>query len=155
MSLTVSNNSGQNTTTITDYINVIGAPSSTFTGTVSNNTITLSNSNASANSSIWTIFNGNTSTTLTGDLVTFTAPTNGDYGVYLTNANECGQTQSDTVIYNISAYPNVVFSVNNGNVLKQLSCKFYCSIRQWHDLQLDVCRWKSACFNYSKPYSQL
>lgn len=115
VSLTVSNNSGQNTTTITDYIKVIGAPSSTFTGTVSNNTITLSNSNASANSSIWTIFNGNTSTTLTGDLVTFTAPTNGDYGVYLTNANECGQTQSDTVIYNISAYPNAVFSVNNGN----------------------------------------
>lgn len=115
VSLTVSNNSGQNTTTITDYINVITAPASVFTGSVANNIISLSNNIAAANSSLWTIFNGNTTITLTGDQVNFTAPSNGDYGVYLTNSNQCGQTHSDTVYYSINAYPIASFSVNNGN----------------------------------------
>lgn len=115
VSLTVTNASGQNTTTIIDYMHVITVPSTEFDGIISGNTLTLDNTSISVASSHWNIFTDNINASLNGDHVIYTALQNGTYNVILTNTNQCGQSISDTVQYIINAYPFASYALNNGN----------------------------------------
>lgn len=117
VSLTVTNATGQNTSTQTNFIVVLTEPTVSFDGNVSGNIISLSNTGSGSNASTWSIFNDNVNTQLSGNQINYPAPANGVYNVLLTNSNQCGLVQSDTVQYNINAYPVANLSANNGGTL--------------------------------------
>ena len=117
VTLTVTNPSGQNTSTKQKFISVLPPVTATFTGLVTDNEIHLTNTGVGSSNSDWHIFNDGLSESLIGDNTIFVAPSNGVYNVVLTNTNLCGQAISDTAQYVISAYPVPSFSTNGGGIL--------------------------------------
>lgn len=115
VTLTVTNATGQSTSTVSDYISVLTVPTSQFDGEIDSNILTLTNTGVGSQTSSWSVFDSTSSVQLTGNQVEFIAPSNGTYHVILTNTNICGQAISDTFQYVINAYPNALFTVNNGN----------------------------------------
>lgn len=117
VSLTVTNSSGQGTTTKEDFVIVLDPVTASFTGQVSGNEIELTNTGSSGSSASWEIFNDEFSESLIGDNPTFVAKKNGVYNVVLTNSNKCGDAVSDTVQFVINAYPDASFTANGGGIL--------------------------------------
>jgi PKD repeat protein len=115
VTLTVTNAVGQSTTTVSDYITVLTVPTSQFDGDIDSNILTLTNTGLGSQTSSWSVFDTTLNVQLTGNQVEFVAPSNGIYNVILTNTNICGQAISDTFQFAINAYPNAIFTVNNGN----------------------------------------
>lgn len=113
VTLLVTNNEGQATLTLMDFIKVKSKPTATFTFEIESNLISLQNSGQNANDHLWSIFNEQINTQLSGAQTGFTAPENGSYLVSLTNSNLCGQTTSDTLELFINAYPSAVLGLSN------------------------------------------
>ena len=113
--LTVSNASGQNTLTLTDYVTVLGLPTATFTGVQTNNVIDLSNTGIGATATSWQIINGQDIVSLGGNMIVYTAAANGTYQVVMTNQNQCGQVVSDTALYTVNVFPTASFNINGGS----------------------------------------
>jgi PKD repeat protein len=115
VSLIVTNVVGQDTLTINDYINIITVPTASFIKSIASNIITLTNTGIGATTTTWGISRPDGSLeVLTGTLVNYTAPSNGDYSIIQTNINDCGVTVSNVQIANVNAYPIVNFSIDNG-----------------------------------------
>jgi PKD repeat protein len=113
VSLTVSNNAGQNTLSQADFVTINSIPSVGFTSTVASNQITLTNTGSGATSTTWFVSWDSGTIQLTGSPLTFTAPSNGTYTIAQYNANICGNSSSLSQTATVNAYVNVQFSVPN------------------------------------------
>lgn len=115
VSLTVTNAVGQSTTVLNNYISVLSVPNAAFTAVVDSNVTTLTTLTDGYTTSDWVVFDTTYNQQLSGNPVSFVAPSNGTYSVILTNTNICGLAVSDTFYININAYPEASFTTNNGN----------------------------------------
>ncbi|MEM6964472.1 MAG: PKD domain-containing protein [Bacteroidota bacterium] len=121
VTLTVSNSSGSDTFTETDFITVNALPSANFTQAVNGLTATFTNSSTNANNYSWDFGDGNTSTqsnpshTYAGD---------GTYDVVLTATNDCGSVTATQTI-EIITQPTAGFSSNVTSGCAPLTVNFF------------------------------
>lgn len=113
--LTVSNASGQNTLTLTDYVTVLGLPTATFASSQTNNVVNLTNTGNGATSTSWQIIHGEDIFVGGGNNIEYTASANGTFQVVMTNQNQCGQMVSDTAQFTINVFPIASFNINGGS----------------------------------------
>lgn len=115
ITLTVTNQYGEDTRNFIDVVTVIGLPSATFTGIQTENVVEFSSAASNTSTYLWDFGDGNTSTE---ENPTHTFTTNGTFEVTLTVSNECGDfevTETYTIISNsiteaelaeVKIYPN-------------------------------------------------
>jgi PKD repeat protein len=116
VNLIVTNLAGSDTIQETALISAFTLPQLEFVGDIEGNQILLS-SNEPFTALEWNVFNDFTDVSETGSPYTFTASQNGTYFVRLLGENICGEAISDTVAYEISAYPVASYNVNNGSAV--------------------------------------
>ncbi|MFK8006955.1 MAG: PKD domain-containing protein [Saprospiraceae bacterium] len=118
--LTVTNASGSDMISQTDYITVNDVPSANFTQVTNGLTVDFTNTSTNANSYSWDFGDGNTSTetnpshTYSGD---------GNYDVVLTATNDCGSVTSSQSI-TISTLPSANFEANVTSGCAALTVQF-------------------------------
>jgi len=113
VNLIVTNLAGSDTLQETALISAFTLPQLEFDGNVAGNQILLS-ADEPFTALEWNVFNDFTDVSETGSSFTFTASQNGTYFVRLLGENICGDAISDTVAFEISAYPVASYNVNNG-----------------------------------------
>jgi PKD repeat protein len=104
--LTVTNTSGNNTITQTNYITVNDVPNVGFNTTQTGNDVDFNNSTTNADSYAWDFGDGNTST---DENPSNTYPDDGTYTVTLTATNGCGSVTVEEDI-TISTAPTAAFT---------------------------------------------
>lgn len=100
VTLTVSNENGENTETFNDYITVFELPAANFSSDIDGLTVTLTDQSSGADSYAWSFGDGNTST-LANPVHTY--DTEGIYTVTLETTNQCGTTSEETIINNYTS----------------------------------------------------
>jgi PKD repeat protein len=120
VTLVVSNSTGDNTITFTDYITVDDVPFVGFSQNTNGLEVTLTNTSTNANSYNWDFGDGNSSSA-TNPVHTYAA--DGNYNVVLTATNSCGSaTETQTV--NISNLPSAGFGANVTSGCADLTVQF-------------------------------
>jgi len=104
-SLTVTNNAGQGSSTLSNYITVTELPSINFNQQLTGNSLQMSNAGSNVS---WAISNGVTSDQQSWTHV-FTE--NGTYTVTVTSSTSCG-TVSDSFTVTVNAYPTASYSAS-------------------------------------------
>ena len=89
VTLTATNGSGSNTTTLTNYITVQKIPTAGFSFAVNNQTVNFTNTSNGGSTYLWDFGDGGTSTQANPS---HTYATGGVYTVTLTTTNDCGST---------------------------------------------------------------
>ena len=118
--LTVTNVSGSDMISQTDYITVDDVPSTNFTQVTNELTVDFTNTSTNANSYSWDFGDGNSSTETNP---THTYSGDGNYTVVLTATNDCGSvTHTQTVT--ISTLPSANFEANVTNGCAVLTVQF-------------------------------
>jgi PKD repeat protein len=97
VTLTVSNENGENTETFNDYISIFELPSVAFSSEVDGLTVSFEDESTGADSYAWSFGDGNTSTMANP---THTYDSEGIYTVILETTNQCGTTSEEVVINN-------------------------------------------------------
>ncbi|MFK7808980.1 MAG: PKD domain-containing protein, partial [Saprospiraceae bacterium] len=104
--LTVTNASGNNTITLTDYITVNDVPNADFNTTQTGNDVDFNNNTTNGDTYAWTFGDGNTSTE---ENPSNTYPGDGTYTVELVATNDCGTDAYEEEI-TISTSPTAAFT---------------------------------------------
>ncbi len=117
VSLVVTNQAGDGMVIIDEYVKVISPPTASYSVDIDSNRVILQNTGSVGNELIWSVYNDKSTIQLNGQNITFTAPENGKYYVYLTSKNQCGQSVSDTLELLINVYPDAVLKFDNDKVL--------------------------------------
>ena len=102
---------------IDEYVKVVSLPDASFSVEVDSNRVILQNTGSPTNELIWSIYSGGLTNQFVGQNITFSAPENGTYFVYLTSKNQCGQVISDTVEVLINIFPEAILKFDNNNIL--------------------------------------
>ena len=109
VTLEVSNSQGNDTEIIMNAVTVLEEPTASYTVSQNLNEITYTYTGNPNDDIEWLLPDGNTSSET---VVTFTAPTNGEYTATLGVSNICGADLAE-IDNSISAYPDATIFVNN------------------------------------------
>ncbi len=120
VTLTVSNNAGNNTATQSNFITVNAAPTAGFTSSVNGSTATFTNTSQNATSYSWTFGDGGSST-LSNPTHTYTA--DGVYTVTLSATGPCG-TVTSTQTVTIATPPTAGFTASPTSGCGPLTVQF-------------------------------
>ena len=120
VTLTVTNSSGFNTISVTNFLDGGLEPSATFTTLIEDRSVTFTPANLNAETYLWDFGDGETSTLATP---MHTYDDLGDYNVSLTLSNVCGEdTQSETL--NLNGGPDPQFSASETSGCAPLQVNF-------------------------------
>lgn len=125
VSLTVTNPSGSDTETKTNYINVVSAPTAGFTSSIGGLTVNFTNSSSGGSSYLWDFGDGNTSTSASP---THTYAAGGTYTVCLTVSGPSCPTDSICQVITVSGGTGGLiadFSVSSNTICQGASIDFY------------------------------
>lgn len=106
--LIATNAGGNNTITLSNFVNVNGVPGSSFTSNVNGATATFTNTTTNGTTYSWN-FGDNTTSTLSNPTHTYT--TDGTYTVVLTSTNACGTTTATQTVTVVTP-PTAAFTAN-------------------------------------------
>jgi PKD repeat protein len=117
VSLVVTNLVGEGNVLIDEYVKVVSLPDASYSVVVDSNRVILQSTGSLNNELMWSIYSDGLTNQFEGQNITFSAPGNGNYFVYLTSKNQCGQVMSDTVEVLINIFPEAILKFNNNSIL--------------------------------------
>lgn len=120
VTLIASNLSGSSSITKTNFINVFGPPTASFTSSTANTSVTFTNTSVGGSSYLWDFGDGDSSTEINP---THTYNAGGTYTVVLTATNDCG-TATATSTVTINAAPTAIFSASPASGCAPLTVQF-------------------------------
>lgn len=120
VTLTVSNGSGTNSSTQTNYITVNTVPTTGFTSNINGATVVFTNTSTNATSYLWNFGDNQTSTAANP---THTYANDGTYTVTLTSTNDCGTTTSTQTVVIVTP-PTAGFSASPTTGCAPLTVQF-------------------------------
>ena len=112
VSLTVSNPAGQTTVESESFITINALPETGISFDQEGNIITLQNTGANSDETLWTISSQDENYVTSGDTIVFTAPENGVYSITQVNTNECGSSsETQNGAFTVNVYPVPVINL--------------------------------------------
>lgn len=121
VSLTVSNQAGDDTFELTDYISAGTTPSAAFTSEVNSDTVSFTNTSTNATSYLWEFGDGETSTEADAHHI---YQEDGAYEVTLTATNDCGSVTVTEIVVIATQGPVAAFSAESASGCAPLTVVF-------------------------------